>query len=628
MIGRIVGSYEIVERLGAGGMGTVFRAVDRMLEREVALKVIRPELASDPEVAARFRAEARAIARVNHPAIATIYSFLEEGDELFLALELVRGKTLAEVLREEGPLDWRRAVPLFSAALDGIEHAHRLGIVHRDLKPDNLMLTDAGGVKVMDFGIARVTGSGRLTRTGLVIGTLRYMAPEQIRGEEADRRTDVYALGIVLYELLTGRVPFTGGSDFAILKAQLEDTPKPPTELVADLPGWLERAVLRALAKDPAERFQTAEELRAELQRDTRVTHRPDLAAAAVPAAPAAPVAAAAAQSSAATAASATQPTVLRPGAPTPSRPVPAPPDARAAAGTAAQGTYRGYGLGSGPGRKIWLAAAAAVLLAAAGIAAWTARPGSDGSADGTAPEIQAALPAALPLAGTEPGTAPGPGGPGGPAAGREDLAAASPAESLAPSQLPRPTPQPRLTPSPSQRPSSPPAPLPTPEPEPQEETPAPRPEPTPDSGGEAAPEVAPPAEGPGGPAHLVTEIVDGVPRLAEAYEAFLERKEDGGAELTPADEQLREELEVFLEGAERVRSHLRDGFLARTRQRLRRTDEAGRRAELLRRVDALRASGARVDRLMSEIQPDGDVRQLWQELRRRGQRLAAQIGR
>jgi eukaryotic-like serine/threonine-protein kinase len=621
MIGRIVGSYEIVERLGEGGMGTVFRAVDRMLEREVALKVIRPELASEPEAAERFRAEARAIARVNHPAIATIYSFLAEGSELFLALELVRGRTLAQVLREEGPLPWQRAVPLFSAALDGIEHVHRLGIVHRDLKPDNLMLTEAGGVKVMDFGIARVAGSGRLTRTGLVIGTLRYMAPEQIRGEEPDRRTDVYALGIMLYELLTGRVPFTGATDFAVLKAQLEEAPKPPAELVPDLPGWLERAVLRALAKDPAERFQTAEELRAELQRDTRATHRPELGPA-VPAVPAVAAVAAAVTlpGSAATAASATRPTVLRPGGPTPSRPVPAPPDASgAAAGTNAQGTYRGYGLGAGPGRRLWLAGAAAALLAAAGIAVWSARPDTDAPPA----EVQAAL-GSLPL-GTEPGVAPTPDGA---AAGLiENGATAVPSPVAAQAQPPQPTPQPRITPPPSQRPAtSTPVPLPTPEPAPQEEIPAPVQETAPGPTGET--EEVEPADGPTGPARLVNEIVDGTPRLAEAYEAFLERKEDGGAELTPADERLREELEAFLEAAERVRNHLRDGFIARTRHRLRRADEPARRAELLKRLEALRASVGRVDRLMSEVQPDGDVPQLWQDLRRRGQRLTEQIGR
>ena len=252
MIGRVVGSYRIVEKIGEGGMGAVYRAVDEMLEREVAIKAIRPDLAREPQIVERFRAEAKILARVSHPAIATIYSFFYDGGELFLAMEFVRGRTLAEVLTAEGAMPWPRAVTLLCTALEGIEQAHRAGIIHRDLKPDNLMLTEAGTVKVMDFGIARMAGSNHLTRTGLLVGTLRYIAPEQIRGEEVDRRTDVYALGAVLYQMITGRVPFEGPSDYAILKAQIEDPPPPPASLVPDLPGWLDRAVLKALEKRPA----------------------------------------------------------------------------------------------------------------------------------------------------------------------------------------------------------------------------------------------------------------------------------------------------------------------------------------------------------------------------------------
>src|SRR6476661_5044533 len=265
MIGRVVGSYRIVEKIGEGGMGAVYRAGDEMLDREVAVKAIRPDLVREPEIVERFRTEAKVLARVNHPAIATIYSFFHDGGELFLAMEYVRGRTLSEVLAAEGALPWRRAVPLLASALDGIEQAHRAGIIHRDLKPDNLMLTEAGALKVMDFGIARVPGSNHLTRTGLLIGTLRYVAPEQIRGEEVDRRTDLYALGVVLYQMLTGRVPFEGPTDFAILKAQIEDPPAPPRSLVPEIPEGLDRIVLKALEKSPDDRFQTAGELRTAL---------------------------------------------------------------------------------------------------------------------------------------------------------------------------------------------------------------------------------------------------------------------------------------------------------------------------------------------------------------------------
>jgi tRNA A-37 threonylcarbamoyl transferase component Bud32 len=262
MIDRVIGNYRIVEKVGEGGMGTVYRAVDLMLEREVAIKAIRPELSREPEIVERFRAEARMLARWSHPAIATIYSFFVEGDDLFLVMEFVRGRSLSWLLKGSGPLPWERAVPLLAGALDGIEQAHRAGIVHRDLKSDNLMITESGVVKVMDFGIARLIGSSRLTRTGLLVGTLHYMAPEQIRGEAVDRRADVYALGAVLYEMLTGRVPFEGGSDFAVLKAHVEENPAPPSAAISGFPAWLDEAILKALAKDPAQRFQTVDELR------------------------------------------------------------------------------------------------------------------------------------------------------------------------------------------------------------------------------------------------------------------------------------------------------------------------------------------------------------------------------
>ncbi|HEY6320916.1 MAG TPA: protein kinase, partial [Thermoanaerobaculia bacterium] len=266
MIDRVIGNYRIVEKVGEGGMGTVYRALDVMLEREVAIKAIRPELSREPEIIERFRAEAKMLARLSHPAIATIYSFFVDGEDVFLAMEFVRGRSLSGVLQTAGPLPWERTVSLLAGALDGIEQAHRVGIVHRDLKSDNLMVTESGTVKVMDFGIARLIGSSRLTRTGLLVGTLHYMAPEQIRGEEVDRRTDVYALGAVLYEMLTGRVPFQGSSDYAVLKAHVEEHPAPPSAAMPGLPPWLDRAILKALAKAPAERFQTVEELRLCLQ--------------------------------------------------------------------------------------------------------------------------------------------------------------------------------------------------------------------------------------------------------------------------------------------------------------------------------------------------------------------------
>jgi serine/threonine protein kinase len=258
MIGRTIASYLLVEKIGEGGMGSVYRATDIVLEREVAIKAIRPELARDPEISERFRAEARLLARIQHPAIATIYTFLSEGPELFLVMEYVRGQSFARLLEKESRLPWRRATALIAAALEGIEPAHQLGIVHRDLKPENLMLSETGQVKIMDFGVARAIGSNRQTRTGLLVGSLHYMAPEQIRAEEVDCRTDVYSLGTVLYEMVTGRLPFAGASDYAVLRAQVEEEPAPPRQLAEEIPAWLEEVILTALAKDPAHRFATA----------------------------------------------------------------------------------------------------------------------------------------------------------------------------------------------------------------------------------------------------------------------------------------------------------------------------------------------------------------------------------
>src|SRR5215470_20094764 len=194
MINNVVGTYKIAEKIGEGGMGAVYKGVDLMLEREVAIKALRPELARQPDIVERFRAEAVTLAKLNHPNIATLFSFLRQGDDFFMVMEYVRGETLDSVLRRSGAMPVQRAVPLFCHALEGIEHAHQMGIVHRDIKPANMMLTASGAIKVMDFGIARVLGSNRMTRTGHLIGTIEYMSPEQVKGEQTDTRSDVYSL--------------------------------------------------------------------------------------------------------------------------------------------------------------------------------------------------------------------------------------------------------------------------------------------------------------------------------------------------------------------------------------------------------------------------------------------------
>src|SRR5262245_60039063 len=262
MINNVIGSYKVLEKIGEGGMGAVYKGVDLMLEREVAVKALRPELARQPDVVERFRAEAVTLAKLNHPNIATLYSFLRQGDDYFMVMEFVFGETLDSVLKRAGGMPVDRATTLFCQALEGIEHAHKMGIIHRDIKPSNMMLTHTGSIKVMDFGIARVLGTARMTRQGNVVGTVEYMSPEQVRGQETDARSDIYSLGILLYEMLTGRVPFSDPSEYELMKRQIEERPPAPGEFHPGIPVVVESAVLRALSKDPADRFQTAEAMR------------------------------------------------------------------------------------------------------------------------------------------------------------------------------------------------------------------------------------------------------------------------------------------------------------------------------------------------------------------------------
>lgn len=261
MIGHTVGSYKITEKIGEGGMGAVFKGIDVMLDREVAIKMLRPELARQTQLAERFRSEAVTLARLNHPNIATLYSFLRQNDDYFMVMEYVPGETLEQIMRR-GPMNCDIAVKLFCDALEGMEYAHGMNVIHRDIKPANLMMTERGSIKLMDFGIARVLGTDRMTRAGHLVGTIEYMSPEQVRGGETDARSDIYSLGILLYEMLTGRVPFTSPSEFDLMRAQVEDPPPPPRDFAPQTPVVVEQSILRALAKNKDERFQTAGEFR------------------------------------------------------------------------------------------------------------------------------------------------------------------------------------------------------------------------------------------------------------------------------------------------------------------------------------------------------------------------------
>ena len=265
MIGRVVGNYKILEKLGEGGMGAVFKGIDVMVEREVAIKVLRPEIARQPDIVERFRSEAVTLARLNHPGIATLFSFFRQGDEFLMVMEFVPGRTLEGLLREFGPMPVEQVAPVFAKILAGIEHAHELGILHRDIKPANVMLTTAGVVKVTDFGIARILGTARMTRQGNIVGTLEYIAPERIKGEDHDARSDIYSLGAMLYEMLSGHIPFARENEYAMMQAHLMEPPPPLSRFGLNIPFEIEAVAMRALAKRQEDRFPTTTEFAAAL---------------------------------------------------------------------------------------------------------------------------------------------------------------------------------------------------------------------------------------------------------------------------------------------------------------------------------------------------------------------------
>ena len=268
MIGRTVGKYRIVGQLGRGGAGVVYKAIDETLGREVAVKMLNPDLA-DSEVMTRFRAEATILARLNHPQIATIFELFRVDHDLLMVMEFVRGETLDKLSERLGPLEPERAAFVIDQILSALEHAHRAGVVHRDVKPANVMVTDEGGVKIMDFGIARVLGAEQKTVDGRLMGTPAYMSPEQVLGEEVDGRADLYSVGVLLYRLLAGALPFKADSALAMLQRQIRDEPISLHLQRPELPEWCEQIVRRALMKAPADRFQSAEEFREALAQAT-----------------------------------------------------------------------------------------------------------------------------------------------------------------------------------------------------------------------------------------------------------------------------------------------------------------------------------------------------------------------
>lgn len=261
------GRYELGRQIGAGGMADVFAGVDRPLGRPVAIKRLRPAYAADPAFVERFKREAQAAAAVNHPNVVAIYDWGEQDGTYYLVMEYVPGSNLSELLSHQGPLPEDQALDLASQIAAGLEAAHRHGLVHRDMKPHNVLVDPQGRAKLTDFGIARAASEVPITESRVVLGSARYIAPEQLQGQEADARSDLYSLGVVLYELLTGQAPFDGTTTTAILARHLHGTPRPPRQLRPALSAATESIVLKALARDPAQRYQTAADLRRALER-------------------------------------------------------------------------------------------------------------------------------------------------------------------------------------------------------------------------------------------------------------------------------------------------------------------------------------------------------------------------
>lgn len=264
MIKSTVGPYEINEKLGQGGMGAVYRAVHQKINQIVAIKILHPNYSEDIKMQDRFIKEARIQAKFSHPNIVDVLNYIEEGDDKFLVLEYIDGKTLEEQLRNSGHLSIEESIYISKQILKALEFLHAKGVVHRDVKPSNIMFDKNGVVKVTDFGTAKLLGDIKNTKTGLV-GSYAYMSPEQISGDEVTEKSDIYSFGVTLYRMVTGKLPFEFESEYKVMKGHLEQKPAPPWIINKDIPTSLGKLILKTLSKKPEDRFQNIKELYAAL---------------------------------------------------------------------------------------------------------------------------------------------------------------------------------------------------------------------------------------------------------------------------------------------------------------------------------------------------------------------------
>ncbi len=263
-VGDTIGDYQIIGVLGAGGMGKVYKVKNLISDRIDALKILLPNLADDPDLADRFTREIKVLASLNHPNIAGLRTAFRLDNQLLMVMEFVEGKSLDERTKA-GPIPVADSISYITQALSALGYAHKQGVIHRDIKPANMMLTPENVIKLMDFGIAKSKSDKKLTQTGTTMGSLFYMSAEQVQGNDLDGRSDLYSVGVSLYEMVTGTRPFQGKSDFDIMVAQLQQVPTAPMQMMPNLPKALNDIIMISLEKDPAKRFQSAEAFAAAL---------------------------------------------------------------------------------------------------------------------------------------------------------------------------------------------------------------------------------------------------------------------------------------------------------------------------------------------------------------------------